>query len=113
MSRVTPVRILFVLGLFLVAVFATLPTSQAAGKKARDVKMTGAIASVGKDDKSISIGSGKSAKEIKIDANTAIDYVGIDNQDEKKLTVGYFVMAVMGEKDVAKSISLKKTAFGK
>ncbi|HZZ71296.1 MAG TPA: hypothetical protein VFE24_03530 [Pirellulales bacterium] len=88
------------------------PTAQAAKKKT-DVKVSGQITEVGKDDHSITVSSGKNGpkKELKLNDKTLIDYVGIDNQDEKKLQKGYFVIAIMGDNNVVASLSVKKTAF--
>ena len=94
--------------------------SAAGKKKVLDVKVTGEIAAVSADEKTVTVAMGKApkgkdapTKDIKLDAKTVIDFVGIDNQDEKKLQKGYFVMAVMGENDTASALSVKKTAFTK
>ena len=57
-------------------------------------------------------GKGKKAgatQEIRIGAGTVVEYVGIDNQDDKKLQRGYYVTAILAEDGTAKAISVSKS----
>ena len=89
-------------------------TTLAAGKRARDTKIIGEITAVSADEKTVTVAQGKKGKgadqSIKLDEKTVVEYVGIENQDEKKLLKGYFVTAVIGEGGTASALSVQKTA---
>src|SRR5437867_2958716 len=73
-----------------------------------DVKVAGVITKVSADEKLITVATGPAAKgekapptqDVKLDDKTVVEYVGINNQDEKKLTKGYTVTCVMGMNNV-------------
>ena len=108
-------------------------------KKKTEPKISGQIQAVSDDNKLITIsgGTAKKAKdpaaankgaakkgtakkgkkaasgnkEIRLSNSTTIDYVGIDNQDEKKLQKGYYVLATLDDEGAAKTLSVSKSPF--
>ncbi len=128
----------WVIGLSVIALVASIGVSEAqAAKKAKkkpEAKISGQIQAVSDDGKVITIsgGAAKKAKdpakakkgtakkgkkagagnrEIRLSSSTAIDYVGIDNQDEKKLQKGYYVLATLDDEGAAKTLSVSKSPF--
>jgi hypothetical protein len=111
--------------------FTALTAQAAAKKKAADAgTVVGTIKEVSEDGKKLTVtltgkkkkknataqAAGKKKKkkgadrEITINDKTKIEYVGIDDKAEQKLTVGYAVTVTLDEenKDLAKTIKVSK-----
>jgi hypothetical protein len=90
----------------LALVLSLTATAEAGKKKKKGATgaVIGTITAVAQDGKSITVSSLTAKKkkqagptEVKLTDRTKVDYIGITNPDERKLTVGYVVLLAVDE----------------